>query len=104
MKSIKSKLNAIPNWIQERFGKRRLDSVRLDKNDNVAESSENVPITKESSVEDNNVKEECWIPIFCEMQMKVQKWFQGRQIFPRRFGIERPPMKQMVPKFGKRRL
>ena len=95
-----SKINAIPNWIQERFGKRRLDS----KNDNVVEASENVPITKESSVEGNNVKEECWIPIFCEMQMKVQKWFQGRKMFPRRFGIERPKTMQMVPKFGKRRL
>lgn len=99
-KSVMAKVNNIPNWIQERFGKRRLDS----KVDNVQEGSKQVEVkVDESGMEHEKVKNDCWIPIFCSMQKKVQSWFQDRT-GSRRFNIEKPMMQQHVPSFGRRRL
>ena len=97
VQSVMSKVNSIPNWIQERFGRRRLDS----KIDNSQEASQHVEIkAEEEDIEQE--KADCWIPIFCNIQKKIQSWFQDRT-GSRRFNIEKPMM-QHVPSFGRRRL
>jgi hypothetical protein len=99
-KSVMYKVNSIPNWIQERFGKRRLDS----KIDSASEASKQVEVkADEGGMDHEKDKNECWIPIFCSMQKKVQSWFQERT-GSRRFNVEKPMMKQHVPSFGRRRL
>ena len=107
-KSVMTKVNSIPNWIQERLGKRRLDS----KIDNVQEGSKQVEVKAEQPTEamSSETSNECWIPIFCSMQKKVQNWFQER-IGSRRFHKEKlmrfpqpPQQQQHVPNFGRRRL
>jgi len=106
-KSVMNKVNNIPNWIQERLGKRRLDS----KIDNAPEGSQNVEVKAELSEADHNKdRNDCWVPIFCGMQKKVQNWFQER-IGSRRFHKEKllrfpqpPQQQQHVPNFGRRRL
>ena len=100
--SVMTKVTSIPNWIQERLGKRRLDS----KIDNVQEGSKQVEVKAElGEVNHDKNKSECWIPIFCSMQKKVQSWFQER-MGSRRFQKERSmrPQPQHVPNFGRRRL
>ena len=100
-KSVMDKVNTIPSWIQERLGRRRLDS----KIDNIPEGSKQVEV--KADLEDAsaaNDKNECWIPIFCSMQKKVQNWFQER-IGSRRFHKEKSMKPQHhVPSFGRRRL
>ena len=102
-----NKVNNIPNWIQERLGKRRLDS----KIDNVQEGSKQVEVKAElGEVDHDKNRNECWVPIFCNMQKKVQNWFQDR-MGSRRFHKEKsmrfpqpPQPQQHVPNFGRRRL
>jgi hypothetical protein len=104
-KSVMTKVNSIPNWIQERLGKRRLDS----KIDNVQEGSKQVEVKAEQPTEamSSETSNECWIPIFCSMQKKVQNWFQERMGSRRNFPLmEKKAMKKQkhVPNFGRRRL
>ena len=105
-KSVMTKVNSIPNWIQERLGKRRLDS----KIDNVQEGSKQVEVKAEQPTDamSSETSNECWIPIFCSMQKKVQNWFQERMGSRRNFPLmEKKAMKKQqkhVPNFGRRRL
>jgi len=98
-KSVVDKVNNIPTWIQERLGRRRLDN----KVDNVSEGSKQVEV--KADLEDGTKQEsECWIPVFCSMQKKVQSWFQER-MGSRRFHKEKSMRPQQhVPSFGRRRL
>ena len=64
-KSVMDKVNTIPTWIQERLGRRRLDS----KIDNVPERSKQVEVKADLEDGSANDKNECWIPIFCSMQV-----------------------------------
>ena len=100
-KSVMDKVNTIPTWIQERLGRRRLDS----KIDNVPEGSKQVEVKADLEDGSANDKNECWIPIFCSMQKKVQNWFQER-MGSRRFHHQEKSMRpqQHVPSFGRRRL
>ena len=103
--NIPNSISNIPNWIQERLGKRRLDS----KIDNAPEGSKQVEVKAElGEVDHDKNKHECWLPIFCSMEKKVQNWFQER-IGSRRFHKEKSmrfpqPPQQHVPNFGRRRL
>ena len=98
-KSVVDKVNNIPTWIQERLGRRRLDN----KVDNVSEGSKQVEV--KADLEDGTKQvSECWIPVFCSMQKKVQSWFQER-MGSRRFHKEKSMRPQQhVPSFGRRRL
>ena len=98
-----SKINSIPNWIQERFGRRRLDSKT---DENVQEVGKHAQDIEAGSVSlgEQNIKEECWIPVFCNIQMKVASWFQGKK-GSRRYQMDHlQPNMQRVPQFGRRRL
>ena len=102
-KSVVDKVNNIPTWIQERLGRRRLDN----KVDNVSEGSKQVEV--KADLEDGTKQvSECWIPVFCSMQKKVQNWFQERMGSRRNFpSMGKKALKKQqkhVPNFGRRRL